>query len=105
MSRVPALAVPFAFVRSEARRAVVVMRLSFPAMIALHAAIGYVRLLGDVHVVIWTPFVVYLWRRRDKWPVREILSGKRIFVLFLTMLVALAFDYADIVRRLLGARR
>jgi hypothetical protein len=56
-------------------------------------------------VVIWTPFVVYLWRRRDKWPVREILSGKRIFVLFLTMLVALAFDYADIVRRLLGARR
>ena len=98
------LALPFSIVRVEARWAVLVMLLSLPAMIALHAAVGYVRLLGLVHVVIWTPFVAYLWRRRDRWRVRETLSGKWIALLFATMIVSLVFDYADVARWLLGER-
>ncbi len=69
------LSVPFAFIRAEARRAVLVMFLTFPAMVALHSAVGFVRLPGVVHAVIWTPFF-YLWRRRRHWRVRETLSGK-----------------------------
>ena len=98
------LAAPFSIVRTEARWAALVMLLSLPAMIALHDAVGYVRLLGLVHVVLWTPFVIYLWRRRDKWRVRETLSGKWIALLFATMIVSLAFDYADVARWLLGER-
>lgn len=98
------LAAPFSIVRTEARWAALVMLLSLPAMIALHDAVGYVRLLGLVHVVLWTPFVIYLWQRRDKWRVGETLSGKWIALLFATMIVSLAFDYADVARWLLGER-
>ena len=104
MSAVMILAIPFALVRVEARWAVLVMVLSAPAMVALHSAIGYQRLLGVVHVVIWTPFVVYLWRRRDRWRVQETLAGKWILVLFLTMIASLALDYVDVARWLMGER-
>lgn len=104
MGVVLTLAILFAFVRVEARWAMLVIALTAPAMIALHSKIGYVRLLGVVHVVIWTPFVAYLWRRRERWRVKETLSGKWILILFLTMVVSLAFDYTDVVRWLLGER-
>lgn len=96
------LAVPFAFVRIEARWALVVMALSLPAMLGLYASVGFVRLLGIVHVVLWTPFAVYLWRRRDTWRVRETLAGKWVTLLFATILISLAFDYSDVVRYFLG---
>jgi hypothetical protein len=98
------LSIPFAFVRVEARWAVLVVALTVPAMVALHSAMGYVRLLGVVHVVVWTPFVIYLWRRRDRWRVKETLSGKWIALLFATMIVSLAFDYTDVARWLLSER-
>ncbi len=104
MGLVLALSIPFAVKRVEARWALVVMALSLPAMIALHSLVGYVRLLGLVHVVIWTPFVIYLWRRRGDWRVGETLSGKWLALLFATMVISLAFDYADVVRWLLGDR-
>lgn len=97
-------AIPFAFFRVEARWAVLVMFLTLPAMIALHSAVGFVRLLGVVHVVIWTPFVFLLWRRRRDWRVKETLSGKWIALLFATMIVSLAFDYSDVARWFLGER-
>lgn len=104
LSIVLILAFPFAFVRNEARWAALVVLLTFPAMIALHSMIGYVRLLGVVHVVFWTPFVIYLWRRRYQWRVGETISGKWIALLFATMILSLAFDYSDVTRWLLGER-
>ncbi len=104
MGAVFALAIPFAVRRVEARAALLVMALTFPAMIAAHALIGYSRLLGLVHVVIWTPFAIWLWRRRASWRVRETLAGKWIALLFATMLVSLVLDYSDVVRWLLGER-
>lgn len=104
MGLVLMLAFPFAFVRVEARWAVLIVALTVPAMVALHSAIGYVRLLGIVHVVLWTPFVIYLWRRRGQWRVKETIFGKWIVLLFATMIVSLAFDYSDVVRWMLGER-
>lgn len=98
------LAIPFAIVRVEARWAVLVMLLTLPAMVGLHSVIGFQRLLGVVHVVLWTPFVLYLWRRREKWRVRQTLSGKWIVLLFATMIASLAFDYVDVARWVLGER-
>ncbi len=66
-------------------------------------SMGYVKLLGLPHVVIWTPLVIWLivlLRGRDMpvWP-RRILS-----LVILTILVSLAFDYVDVIRYLLGER-
>ena len=98
------LAIPFAFVRAEARWAVLVIALTFPSMMWLYAQVGYVLLLGLIHVIIWTPYVVYLWMRRDRWRVSETISGKWIALLFATMIVSLAFDYTDVIRYALGER-
>ncbi len=98
------MAVPFSFVRIEARWALLVIALTMPTMLFLFAQLGYVRLLGAVHVVFWSPFVIYLWRRRNSWRVKETLSGKWIVVLFITMIASLAFDYADVIRYALGER-
>lgn len=97
-------AIPFSFSRVEARWAVLAMLLAFPSMMALHAAVGMVRLLGIVHVVLWTPLAVYLWGRRNSWRVKETLAGKWIVLLFATILVSLVFDYTDVIRYLLGDR-
>lgn len=72
-------------------------------MMWLYDQVGYVRLLGIVHVVIWTPLAIYLWQRLKNAeivvPFRQI-----IWVFLATMVVSLAFDYADVVRYLLGER-
>lgn len=104
MSLVFAGAVPFAFFRPEARWTLLVMAITFPAMIWLYSVVGYVRLLGIVHVVLWTPLAIYLWRRRTHWRVRETLAGKWIFLLFVVILISLAFDYSDVIRYWLGDR-
>ncbi len=104
MGLVFALALPFALFRAEARWMLLVMLLTFPTMMWLYSQVGYVRLLGLPHVVFWTPLVIYLWRRREKWRVRETIAGKWILLLFATMLVSLAFDYTDVARYLLGDR-
>lgn len=98
------LAIPFAFVRAEARWTLVAMALTFPSMMWLYSQVGYVRLLGIVHVIFWTPLAIYLWRRRDQWRARTTLAGKWIALLFATILISLAFDYADVIRYALGER-
>lgn len=98
------LAIPFAIIRAEARWTLLVVLLNTPAMLWLYSELGYVRLLGIVHVILWTPLAIYLWRRRGQWRVRETLAGKWIAVLFTTILVSLAFDYADVARYVLGER-
>lgn len=66
-------------------------------------AMGYVRLLGLPHLFFWTPVVIYLFfqmRRADMpvWPRRIML------VVMVTIGISLAFDYADVLRYILGER-
>ena len=69
----------------------------------LYDQLGYVKLLGLPHVILWTPLVWYLWRqikRNDmpEWP-------RRIMMLVLAVFVAsLVFDYVDVARYVLGER-
>lgn len=104
MGAVFMLAIPFAFSRVEARWTLVAMAFTFPSMIALYSIVGYVRLLGLIHVIFWTPLAIYLWRRRGEWGSREHLADKWILLLFATILLSLAFDYSDLIRYLLGDR-
>ncbi len=69
----------------------------------LFKQVGYVRLLGIVHVFLWTPLVVYLFRRLGDraitFPFRQ-----TIWLLLLVLSISLAFDYLDVTRYLLGER-
>ncbi len=64
---------------------------------------GYVKLLGLPHIILWTPLAIYLaWllKRSDipKWP-RWI-----AMIVLATIVISLAFDYADALRYVLGER-
>lgn len=69
----------------------------------LFGRMGYVKLLGLPHIILWTPLAYYLFiqmRRADMpaWPKRI------IAVVLATILISLAFDYADVLRYALGER-
>jgi hypothetical protein len=69
----------------------------------LYEQIGYVRLLGIVHVVLWTPLFIYLFSRAKNGEMT--LPFRLVIWLFVaTLAVSLVFDYVDVVRYLLGER-
>lgn len=77
--------------------------LSAIAMQWLFNQVGFVRLLGAVHVVLWTPLLAYLAMRFRK----GAFTGLRravMSVFLATIVVSLVFDYADVARYLMGDR-
>ncbi len=69
----------------------------------LFGQMGYVKLLGLPHIIVWTPLVIYLYRQQARgdmpvWPRRI------IWVVMTTILISLAFDYTDVARYVLGER-
>lgn len=69
----------------------------------IYGALGYVKLLGLPHIVIWVPVVVFLLAqiRREDMPVWP----KRIMSLIAaTLIISLAFDIVDVLRYILGNR-
>ena len=94
----------FLFSRVTRRDAVIIFLTNlaiYAAMMWLFQQVGFVRLLGIVHVIFWTPTVIYLWFRLKNpaivFPFRQIM-----WLILTTIIVSLAFDYADVVRYLLG---
>ena len=89
------------------RRDALIVALSIIAVVVsmgwLYDQIGYVRLLGVVHVILWTPLFIYLLRRA--WRGEMGLGFRVVIGLFVVSLaISLAFDYIDVVRYLLGER-
>jgi hypothetical protein len=67
----------------------------------IYDRLGYVKLLGLPHIILWTPLVWYLWRQIKRgdmpvWPRRIIM------VVMAVLVISLAFDYVDVARYLLG---
>lgn len=89
------------------RRDALIVALANIAVVAsmgwLYDQIGYVRLLGIVHVILWTPLLIYLLRRAWR---GEMGPWFRVVMwLFVVSLgISLAFDYIDVMRYLLGER-
>lgn len=96
------LSIPFSFVRKEARWVFLTILITVPTMMLFYKYFGYERILGLAHMIVWPPVLIYLWRRRPEWKVRETLSGKWIALLVATMFVSLAFDITDVIRYFLG---
>ncbi|MBV0913033.1 hypothetical protein KTJ87_11645 [Rhodobacteraceae bacterium ASV31] len=91
----------------ETRRIAVITGCATVLIIAgmqvLYSAVGMVRLLGIVHVVIWGPLFVWLALRLRRGGIRP--APRSVLLLFLaTIGVSLVFDIADVLRWIAGER-
>ena len=82
---------------------IVSMILVIPSMIWLHGQMGMVRLLGLVHVVFWTPLVIYMWKVLRTAELGRLYTAI-VWITLITLCISLAFDFADVARWLLGER-
>lgn len=85
----------------EARWILAAWLVNFALMSGLFAAFGFTRILGLSHVLVWTPLLVYLWRRSSGAPAGSAFTTW-ILALFVSNAVSLLFDYVDVARYLLG---
>lgn len=95
-----------AFSKATRRDALLVLLTNIAVVVSmgwLYRQIGYVRILGIVHVILWTPLFVYLFRRAKSGDMPN-LYRLVIWVFVASLAVSLAFDYVDVVRWLLGER-
>ena len=67
----------------------------------MYKQMGYVKLLGLPHVIVWTPLVAYLilQLRRDGLPVWP---ARLIKFIIAILCISLVFDYVDVARYFLG---
>lgn len=92
------------FLRRKPARVVLVAWLVNALLMTVLAELnGYNRLLGLSHVVVWTPLLVYLYRRYRQGEIGvSSIFDRWLKVLFVTDLLSLFVDYADVVRYLVG---
>ncbi|MCA0927824.1 hypothetical protein [Ruegeria profundi] len=77
--------------------------LAAAGVIFIFNQLGYVRLMGLGHIIPWTPLAFYLWYQQARADMPE--PPRRIIrFILLTITISLVFDYADVVRYLLGER-
>ena len=69
----------------------------------VYEQIGYVRLMGIVHVILWTPLFIYLFRRAKNSEMPPI-CRLVMWMFIATLAISLVFDYTDTIRYLLGER-
>lgn len=99
---------PLVLIFSKATRldAVIVFLVNLAMFIGMgwiYDLMGYVRLMGIVHVILWTPLFIYLFRRAQNGQM-PLLCRLTMWMFAATLAVSLVFDYTDTVRYLLGER-
>ena len=75
----------------------------FVGMGWIYEQMGYVRLMGIVHVILWTPLFIYLVLRAKNGEM-PLLCRLVMWMFAATLAVSLVFDYTDVARYLLGER-
>ena len=94
------------FSKATRRDAVIVLLTNIAMLVGMgwvYEQMGYVRLLGIVHVILWTPLFVYLFLRAKNGEM-PLLCRLAIWMFVATLAVSLVFDYTDAARYLLGER-
>ncbi len=97
------LAIPFAIKDWRARWAIIAMIGNVVVMSALFEKFGFTRILGLAHIIFWTPLLAYLWKNR-KAHADRIWTNRWARLAMVVILISLLFDYADVIRWLLGER-
>jgi len=90
--------------RVEARWVLLAWIINLPVINYIYETMGYVRLLGLSHVLVWTPLLIYLWLRRKQWMPPKTLTEKWLVAVFTVNLISLVIDYIDVIRWLTGER-
>ncbi len=94
------------FSKATRRDALIVLLTNIAMLVGMgwvYEQMGYVRLMGIVHVILWTPLLVYLFLRAKKGEM-PLLCRLFIWMFVATLAVSLVFDYTDVARYLLGER-
>ncbi len=99
---------PLVLIFSKATRLdAVIVFLANAAMLVgmdwVYQMMGYVRFLGIVHVVLWTPLFIYLILRAKNGAMPQI-CRLTMWMFVATLGISLMFDYTDVIRYLLGER-
>ncbi len=99
---------PLVLVFSKATRfdAAIVLLTNIAMLVGMgwvYEQMGYVRLMGIVHVILWTPLFGYLFFRAKNGEM-PLLCRLVIWMFVATLAVSLVFDYTDVIRYLLGER-
>ncbi len=99
---------PLVLIFSKATRldAVIVFLTNFAMFVGMawiYEQMGYVRMMGIVHVILWTPLFIYLFLRAKNGEM-PLLCRLVMWMFAATLAVSLVFDYTDVVRYLLGER-
>ena len=97
------VAIPLAIKDWRPRWMVIAMAMNLVFMSALFHKFGYTRILGLSHVIFWTPLLAYLWKSRNNHPEREF-TGRFVKCAIAIIFISLLFDYADVMRYVLGDR-
>jgi len=99
-------AIPFAIKHVQARWAVLALVLTGIGAVIVWTQTQNVHLLGIVHLVVWLPLAIYLWRSVLSQPEKK---QFRFFftwavLIFATICISLVFDVRDIYLVLTGAK-
>ena len=89
--------------RRDAVIATVANILMLWGMSTIYDLMGFVRLMGIVHVITWTPLFIYLFLRLKNGDI-PMLGRVSMIILMATIGVSLIFDYTDTIRYILGDR-
>lgn len=98
--------VPLIF-RGSRRDGLIVLAANVLALVLmqlLFAQVGFVRLLGVVHIIVWAPLLVYLWLRWRGDAAWHRIAAVALWVFAATVLVSLGFDIVDVIRYIAGDR-
>jgi len=99
----PALLVFWQQTRLVALTSVLVGMSAGFAVFTMFDQLGYVKLLGLPHILLWTPLAYYIYTQIKRPDVPTVPRWMMIIILS-TLLISLAFDYTDVARYLLGER-
>jgi len=91
------------FVLKDWRPRIIILAFILVALImgSMFERFGYTRILGLVHVIVWTPLLAYLWKTRKKYP-EHIWTNRYIYLFVAIVGMSLVVDYIDVIRYLLG---
>ena len=96
---------PLFFIGSlEARVVLAAVMLGLVIQLAIASRLGFVRLLGVGHILVWVPMLLWLAPRLVNLDAATAF-GRWLFVLVVVDLVSLVIDFVDVGRYLAGERQ
>lgn len=99
-----AISILFSLFRHEARAILFGTLMGMAMVVIIYAQFGFTRILGVGHILFWTPTLFYMLSLQGTASVTKTWFGRWLWPAIVVMGLSLAFDYADLIRYMMGAR-